>query len=67
MPTYAGKIVFVNAISDDPSTQRLASQFRFQYIPTSFFITPQGEVADSFTGAMSGAEMKSRLDRLIAQ
>jgi thioredoxin-like negative regulator of GroEL len=67
MPGYEGKVVFVNAISDDPSAQQLASKFQFQYIPTSFFITPDGTVADSFTGAMPETDMKSRLDKLIAQ
>ncbi len=67
MPGYEGKVVFVNAISDDPSAQQLASKFQFQYIPTSFFITPDGKIADSFTGAMSEADMKARLDKLIAQ
>ena len=52
-------MVFVNAITDDPSAQQLASKFQFQYIPTSFFIKPDGTVADSFTGAMSDAEMKA--------
>ncbi len=33
MPGYEGKVVFVNAISDDPSAQLLASKFQFQYIP----------------------------------
>lgn len=67
MPEYEGRVVFVNAISDDPSAQRLASQFQFQYIPTSFFVTPDGKVVDSFTGAMPDADMKARLDKLIAQ
>jgi thioredoxin-like negative regulator of GroEL len=66
MPAYDGKVVFVNAISDDPSAQQLASKFQFQYIPTSFFITPEGKVADSFTGSMTDVEMKARLDKLIA-
>ena len=67
MPGYEGKVVFVNAISDDPSAQQLASKFQFQYIPTSFFITPDGKVADSFTGAMPDTDMKAYLDKLIAQ
>ena len=67
MPGYEGKVVFVNAISDDPSAQQLASKFQFQYIPTSFFITPDGKVADSFTGSMSDTDMKARLDKLIAR
>jgi len=67
MPEYEGRVVFVNAISDDPSGQQLASKFQFQYIPTSFFITPDGKVSDSFTGAMPDVDMKARLDKLIAQ
>ena len=65
MPEYEGKVVFVNAITDDPSAQQLASKFQFQYIPTSFFITPDGKVSDSFTGSMPDTDMKARLDKLI--
>ena len=67
MPDYAGKVVFVNAITDDSSAQQLASKFRFQYIPTSFFVTLDGQVADSFTGPMTEADMRARLDKLIAK
>ena len=67
MPEYEGKVVFVNAISDDASAKQLAAQFQFQYIPTSFFITPDGKISESFTGSMSDADMKARLDKLIAQ
>ena len=67
MPGYEGKVVFVNAISDDPSGRQLASRFKFQYIPTSFFITPEGKVSRSFTGSMADTDMKARLDKLIAQ
>jgi thioredoxin-like negative regulator of GroEL len=54
----------VNAITDDPSAQQLASRFKFQYIPTSFFVTAEGSVLDSFTGSMSATDMQSRLDKL---
>jgi len=67
IPDYEGRVVFVNAISDDPSAQQLAAQFQFQYIPSSFFITPDGKVSDSFTGAMVDTDMRARLDKLIAQ
>ena len=67
MPGYEGEVVFVNAITDSPSAQQLASKFQFQYIPTSFFIAPDGKVAESFTGSMPDTDMKARLDKLIAQ
>lgn len=64
LPDYQDKITFVNAITDDPSAQRLASRFQFQYIPTSFFLKSDGTVSDSFTGPMSEAGMRGRLDAL---
>jgi thioredoxin-like negative regulator of GroEL len=67
IPGYQGKVVFVNAITTEQSAQDLAAKFKFQYIPTSFFIKPDGTVSDSFTGTLTDAEMKARLDKLIAQ
>ncbi|MEL7667015.1 MAG: thioredoxin domain-containing protein [Actinomycetota bacterium] len=65
LPDYEGEVVFVNAITDDPSDQQLASQFSFQYIPTSFFISAGGEsVVDSYTGALDAAAMRTYLDAL---
>lgn len=66
LPAYADKVKFVNAITDDPSGQQLSSRFRFQYIPTSFFLTADGTVADSFTGVLTADEMRARLDSLLA-
>jgi thiol-disulfide isomerase/thioredoxin len=67
VPAYAGKVVFVNALSDDPGSQQLMSELKFQYIPTSFFIDGSGKVVGSFTGVLSDGEMKARLDKLAAQ
>ena len=67
MPEYAGKVVFVNAITDDPSAQQLASQFKFQYIPTSFFVSAGGGITDSFTGPLGETELRARLDKLVVQ
>lgn len=67
MPSYGDKIVFVNAISDDPSGAELASRFQFQYIPTSFFLKPGGAVADSFTGSMSEDKLRGYLDTLTTE
>jgi thioredoxin-like negative regulator of GroEL len=66
VPSYEGKISFVNAITDEASAQRLASRFQFQYIPTSFFIDASGQVVGSYTGPLTEAEMRGRLDELIA-
>lgn len=67
LPAYRDQVVFVNAITDDASSQQLAAKFSFQYIPTSFFVKPDGTVLDSYTGVLSEADMKARLDTLAAQ
>lgn len=67
MPSYRDTIVFVNAISDDPSGAELSSRFQFQYIPTSFFLRPGGEVQDSFTGSMDEQKLRGYLDTLITE
>ena len=67
VPAYEGRVVFVNAISDDDGTQPLLAKFPFQYIPTSFFIDSQGKVVESYTGVIDEASMKARLDKLAAQ
>jgi len=67
VPEYANEVTFVNVITDDPSGQELSKRFSFQYIPTSFFVKPDGTVADSYTGAMDEAQMRGYLDTLVAQ
>lgn len=59
--------MFVNAITDDASAQQLSSEFPFQYIPTSFFVMPDGTISDSYTGPLSESEMRARLDKLVAE
>jgi thioredoxin-like negative regulator of GroEL len=65
VPEYKDRVAFVNVITDDPSGQQLARSFSFQYIPTSFFLAPDGTVVESFTGSMDEADMRSRLDALL--
>lgn len=67
VPGYADRLTFVNAITDDPKAQELAARFSFQYIPTSFFLKPDGTITDSFTGVLTAEEMRGRLDTLIGQ
>ena len=57
----------MNAITADPTGEQLASQFSFQYIPMSFFLSADGKVLDSYSGPLTASEMRTRLDRLVAQ
>jgi thioredoxin-like negative regulator of GroEL len=66
MPSYKDKVTFVNAITADPTGEKLAAQFSFQYIPTSFFIDVSGNVLDHYTGPLTESEMRARIDKLVA-
>lgn len=57
----------MDALTDDPSARELAAGFQFQYIPTSFFIAPDGTVTDSYTGPLTEDEMRGYLDDLVAE
>jgi len=67
IPTYEGKVVFVNAISGDKGTEALLEKFPFQYIPQSFFIDAKGNIVEAYTGAMDEPAMRGYLDKLVAQ
>jgi thiol-disulfide isomerase/thioredoxin len=67
IPEYEGKVVFVNAITTDEPSKRLAERFKFQYIPQSFFIGSNGAVVDSFTGALDEPAMRAYLDKLTSR
>jgi len=67
MPSYQGKVTFVNAITGDASGAQLASQFKSPYIPTSYFVGADGAVIDSFIGPLMEGDMRARLDALLAR
>jgi thioredoxin-like negative regulator of GroEL len=66
VPEYQGEVVYVSAVTSDPSGKQLASQFTFQYIPASFFIAPDGSIVDSYTGALDEKRMRTYLNTLVS-
>lgn len=67
VPEYEGRLSFVNAFTNDPAGRQFAELFSFQFIPTSFFLSPDGEVLDFHTGVLTEEELRQRLDDLVAQ
>jgi len=57
----------VNALTEDPSGRELAKELPFRFIPTSFFLSPSGDVFDSYSGPLTDKEMRRRLDSLLAE
>lgn len=66
MPGYADTVAYVDAPTGDSRTRPLFQRLSFQFVPTTFFLTPDGAVFDQFTGAMAAGEFQTRLDALVA-
>jgi hypothetical protein len=66
MPEYEGRVVFVDAVTSDPGSGAVTDRFAVRVIPTSVFIGTDGEVAETVVGAFDAAEMRTRLDALLA-
>lgn len=46
---------------------RIARTYRIRGVPETFFITPQGEIAEVFIGPLSEDRLTAMLERLLAQ
>jgi len=45
---------------------RIAEAYNVQGVPETFFVTPQGEIADAHVGPLSEAQLTAILERLLA-
>jgi cytochrome c biogenesis protein CcmG/thiol:disulfide interchange protein DsbE len=45
---------------------RIAEAYNVQGVPETFFVTPQGEIADAHIGPLSEAQLTAILERLLA-
>ena len=63
---YAGKVDIrrLDAGKHDPETDRLASTFGVQYVPTFVFVDSKGEVRDVVVGETPESALRTRLDDL---
>lgn len=65
---YQGKVSFIIVDVEnqtDPSVDKLASQFKVQYIPTIILTNSQGQVVKEHVGAVSEEELRADIDKLI--
>ncbi|MBN2840528.1 MAG: hypothetical protein JXP37_06215 [Coriobacteriia bacterium] len=66
MPEYEGRVAFVDAVTSDPGSGAVTDRYAVRVIPTSVFIGADGQVAETVVGAFDAAEMRARLDALLA-
>jgi cytochrome c biogenesis protein CcmG/thiol:disulfide interchange protein DsbE len=45
---------------------RISRAYNVQGVPETFFVTPQGKIAEVFVGPLSEARLTSILERLLA-
>jgi thioredoxin-like negative regulator of GroEL len=66
VPEYEGRVSFVDVITDEDSSKELALRFPFQFIPTSYFLLPDGTVHSTYTGVLDAGAMRVQMDSLLA-
>lgn len=56
----------MDALTTDPRAEPVLARYPSQYIPTSVFVGVEGEVVETHIGPLSAAELRMRLDTLLA-
>lgn len=66
MPEYEGSVAFVDAVLTDDRAKPVLLRYPITSIPTSIFVDSNGEVTETYIGPLSAAELRTRLDALLA-
>lgn len=65
MKQYEGRIELRRYVdAGDPVGDKLAQQFKVQFVPTFLFVNADGSVSDQVVGGMTEAQLKTKLDKL---
>ena len=62
---YSDRIVFYYLDADDPATQVFQSKFGFQVQPEFYLLDGQGNIVQSWRGAVDEAEFRAAFDSLL--
>lgn len=67
MAQFEDQIAFVNAMGDENrAAYDLATEYGFEYVPTSLFLKPGGETDSSFVGPMTENELRRQLSTMVS-
>lgn len=65
MPEYAGQVVYVDALTTDPSAAPVLDRYQARYIPTSVFVSSTGDVIETYVGPLDEMQLRARLATLV--
>lgn len=66
MPDYEGRLAYIDVPAEDPEADGILERFPAPYVPTSVFIAGDGGVIEEYVGALGDAELRAKLDALLA-
>ena len=63
---YAGTVdvLTMDLSGSNANAEKLANDLGVEYVPTFFFVAPDGTVRDTVVGGMTEADMRKKLDAL---
>ncbi len=66
-PEFEGKVTFVDINVNDPTERNLCTKYKIQYIPTTYFFDPAGNITFDFVGVIQVDEMRAKLMALTGE
>lgn len=63
-PEFKGKVAFINIDVNDPAEEALLKKYSIEYIPTTYFLDPQGQTIFNFVGVIEEDKMRESLNFL---
>lgn len=66
-PEFEGKVIFVDINVNDPAEQDLCNQYKIQYIPTTYFLDPAGNMTFDYVGVIQVDDMRAKLKALTEE
>jgi len=61
MPEYVGRVVYVDALTTDPSAAPVLDRYQTRYIPTSVFVSGAGDVVETYIGPLDETQLRAKL------
>jgi hypothetical protein len=65
MPEYAGRVVYVDALTTDPWAIPVLERYQARYIPTSVFVSDAGDVIETYVGPLDETQLRVKLDASV--
>jgi len=66
-PEFEGKVTFIDINVNDPAEQDLCTEYKIQYIPTTYILDSSGNITFDYVGVIQVDDMRAKLKALAVE